>query len=502
MSFPPVAALPPNSRTSPDVAGVSSSTPHIEFYGAAGRVTGSCHILRCRGRTVLLDCGLIQGGWRDEAGNADPFPFDPAQIDAVVLSHAHLDHSGRLPLLVKRGFRGTIHAQNATKALIRILLHDAAGIEASNVRRDNRHRAERGQPMLEPLFTVEDVGEVLALTEGHRYHRPFGVIPGVQCTFADAGHIMGSAVIQLEIEQQEQSDAAVTRVVYSGDLGQYDSPILRDPESPGPADLVIMETTYGDRCHRELDASLTELGEIIHDAHRTGGNVLIPAFAVGRSQELLYQLGKHFDDWELKRWQIFLDSPLAIEASEIYWDFENLFDEEASEIFREREFMPHLPNLHFTRTADESKAINRLKQGAIIIAGSGMCNGGRILHHLRRDVGRKETQLVFTGYQPPGTLGRRIIDGAETVRIYGENYPVRATVHTIGGLSAHGDRDDLLRWRRALEPGEGEAPGLTYLVHGDPDATRAFHDMLADVEGLEARIARVGDRVDLGNLRR
>ncbi len=465
----------------------------LEFYGAAGQVTGSCHVLRVNGRTVLLDCGMIQGGSREEGVNAEKFPFDPADVDAVVLSHAHLDHSGRLPLLVKRGFDGTIHTQNASRALMRILLNDAAGIEMSNVRRDNRRRADEGKPLRAPLFDLEDAAAALEHTRGHHYGEVFEVVPGVTARFHDAGHIMGSAVVEVRLKEA----GTTTTLVFSGDLGQYDSPILRDPVTPSVADLVLMETTYGDRNHRSLEASLEEFNEVLDLAHHQRGNVLIPAFAVGRSQEILYHLGKNYEAWNVGRWQIFLDSPLAIEASEIYWDFPHLFDEEASEIFREHVFMPSLPNLHFTRTSDESKVISRMKHGAIVIAGSGMCNGGRILHHFKRDIGRKETQVIFTGYQPPGTLGRRIIDRAETVRIHGEPYPVRAGIHTIGGLSAHGDQADLLRWYQGFEATPDGGPPPVFLVHGDPEASAAFGIRLQEVCGVDATIAAPGVRVDL-----
>lgn len=469
----------------------------LEFYGAAGRVTGSCHIVRYQNRTVLLDCGLIQGGSDEEALNGDPFPFDAREVDAVVLSHAHLDHAGRLPVLVKRGFRGVIHAHNATKALMRLLLNDAADIEMSVIRRENRRRAELGRAMLEPLFTRDDVARTLDVTEGHGYDESVTVAPGIVAYFHDAGHIMGSAVVELRMGKGKDGFG----LVFSGDLGQYGSPILRDPVTPSDADAVIVETTYGDRRHRDRAASLEEFGEVLEQAHRIGGNVLIPAFAVGRSQEILYQLGKHFDEWRVDRWQVFLDSPLAIEASEVYWDFVHLFDTEASHMFREGADMPPLPNLHLTRTADESKVIGRMKRGAIIVAGSGMCNGGRILHHFKREIGRKETQIIFTGFQPPGTLGRRIIDGAETVRIHGESYPVRARVHTIGGLSAHGDQEDLLRWFRgfAVEPGSAVPRGV-FLVHGDPDAAEAFRQKIDAECGTRAVVAAPGDRVDLARL--
>ncbi len=459
----------------------------LEFYGAAGYVTGSCHILRVGDVTVLLDCGLIQGGDRDEAKNADPFPFDPKEIDAVILSHAHIDHSGRLPLLVKRGFTGAIHTQNATMALIGILLSDSAGLENSRVRRQNRRRDEKNKPLLEPLYTQDDVDAALELVHGHRYAEMAQVLPGISVRFIDAGHIMGSGVVELALSEEGEERT----LIFSGDLGQYDSPILQDPQSPARADRVIMESTYGDRRHRDRAASLEEMGQIFLDAWEQGGNVLIPAFAVGRSQEVLYQLGKHYREWGIDRWQIFLDSPLGIEASEIYWDYEHLFDEEATRIFREDVVMPKLPNLHFTRSADESRVINRMRGGAIIIAGSGMCNGGRILHHFRHNIERRETHVLFTGYQPPGTLGRRIIDGAETIRIYKETYRVRAQTHTIGGMSAHGDQADLLRWYDGIE-----GRPIVHIVHGDPEAASALREEFA-ARDVSASVADSGEKVRL-----
>jgi len=462
----------------------------LEFYGAAGQVTGSCHILRIGSATILLDCGLIQGGRRAESANAEPFPFKPADIDAVVLSHAHIDHSGRLPLLVKRGFRGRIHCQNATRALAEILLADSASLERSRVRRENRRRQAQGKALIEPLYDVDDVAQVQELMTGQRYDEAISVVPGVQACFRDAGHIMGSSVVELELIEAGQTRT----VVFSGDLGQFDTPILRDPVTPCRADLVLMESTYGDRQHRSRAASLVEFAEILKNAHDEGGNVLIPAFAVGRSQEVLYHLGKNFAAWDLGHWHIFLDSPLAIEASEVYWEFKHLYDEDAARLFRGGEQMPLLPNLHLTRSADESRVIERLKNGAIIIAGSGMCNGGRILHHLKNNLHRRETHVLFTGYQPPGTLGRRLIDGAKSVRIHGNEVAVKAHVHTIGGLSAHGDQADLLRWYSAFE----NSPPVC-LVHGDPDASDRLRLEL-NARGTPAELARPGGRMNLLNL--
>lgn len=462
----------------------------LEFYGAAGQVTGSCHILRVASATILLDCGLIQGGRRAESANAEPFPFNPADIDAVVLSHAHIDHSGRLPLLVKRGFRGPIHCQNATVALADILLADSASLERSRVRRENRRREAQRKALIEPLYDADDVAQVLEQIAGHRYDDPVEVSPGVQACFRDAGHIMGSSVVELELTEEGQSRT----LVFSGDLGQFDTPILRDPVTPQRADLVLMESTYGDRQHRDRDASLVEFAAVLQSAHDEGGNVLIPAFAVGRSQEVLYHLGKNFTAWDLGRWHVFLDSPLAIEASEVYWEFKHLYDEDAARVLRGDEKMPLLPNLHLTRSADESRVIEKLNNGAIIIAGSGMCNGGRILHHLKNNLHRRETHVLFTGYQPPGTLGRRLIDGAKSVQIHGQDVAVKAEVHTIGGLSAHGDQADLLRWYSAFE----NSPPV-YLVHGDPDAADSLRLKL-DALGTRAEVAGPGLRLNLLNL--
>ncbi len=463
----------------------------LQFYGAAREVTGSCHVLEIGGSRVLLDCGMIQGGRDADARNADPFPFEASQVDAVVLSHAHIDHSGRLPLLARRGFRGAIHTQNATVDLAGILLRDSANIAASQTRRENRYRERRGEALVEPLYEAADAERALKLMRGHRYGAWVEVVEGVRVRFLDAGHILGSAVVEVLV-----SEAGIERrLVFSGDLGQYDSPILRDAESPERADIVLMESTYGDRRHKDRQRSLEELGQMLRDADHERCNIVVPAFAVGRSQELLYQLGKHFDEWDVGRWHIFLDSPLAIEASHIYWDYPHLYDGEATRLHKGVNEMPPLPNLHFTRTADESRVINRLDAGAIIIAGSGMCNGGRILHHLKNNLENRHAKVLFTGYQPPGSLGRRIIDGAGEVSIHGRRLEVRAEVHTIGGLSAHGDNGDLLQWYRKI----GGRPPV-YLVHGDEDAMQALKFKLAAEAGAQAFVPNAGDEIDLTTL--
>lgn len=463
----------------------------LEFFGAAGEITGSCHIVRANGSQILLDCGMIQGGWREEERNRDPFPFDPSEIDAVVLSHAHIDHSGRLPLLVARGFTGPIYAQRASTHLCRVLLRDSAYLAARDAERRSRKNARRGLPPVKPLFEAEDAEQVLKQLRGIPYHQPVELFPGITVSFSDAGHILGSACVQLSLTEKGVSKT----LVFSGDLGQYDSPILRDPEGVGQADAVIMEHTYGSRVHRDRDLTVQELGEVIAQAEHDAGNILIPAFAVGRSQEILYNFGKYYDEWGMDRWQIFLDSPMAIQASEIYWDFPHLYDEEARALRSEHAEMPPLPNLHLTRTADESRVINRLNSGAIVLAGSGMCNGGRIVHHLKHNLWRPNSHVIFVGYQAHGSLGRRLVDGADEVKIHGEMVQCAAHIHTIGGLSAHGDKNDLARWYSTIP---GHPP--VYLVHGEPESGRDFARHLKQEFGTEVTLPQPGRKIDLASL--
>ena len=463
----------------------------LEFYGAAGEVTGSCHVLDVRGHRVLLDCGLIQGGTASSERNRAPFPFDATGIDAVVLSHAHIDHCGRLPLLRRRGFRGPVFATGATRDLARILLADCAAMALHDAERDERRRRRNGaHGHAEPLYTRDDVDEVLRQFRTVNYGRSVQVVPGLELVFRDAGHILGSASVCLTATE----DDTVRRILFSGDLGQYESAILRDPESGFLADLVLMESTYGGRLHREREATLVEFGGILQAAARDGGNVLIPAFAVGRTQDVLYELGQHYDEWQLADWRIFLDSPMAIEASEVYLRHAELFDEEARAVHLRARSMPPLPNLVPCRGVEESMAINRVTGGAIVIAGSGMCTGGRIVHHLKHNLSRPDCHLVFTGFQAAGTLGRAIVDGAAEVRVNGSPVRVRAQVHTLGGFSAHGDQADLLRWYAGVR---GTPP--VWLVHGEHEAATALAEALGRA-GARATIAERGLRVDLASI--
>ena len=461
----------------------------LEFFGAAGEVTGSCHVLRVAGRRVLLDCGMIQGGHDAAERNRQPFPFAAHEIDAVLLSHAHIDHCGRLPLLVQRGFRGPIYTNAACRDLLPILLRDSAELAARDAERSNRWRDPNDPPVV-PLFDLDDVERTLQRLRTLRYDEQTKIFSGLEVCVRDAGHILGSSSLELWCTE----GGLARKIVFSGDLGQYDSPILQDPHHFETADLVLMECTYGERLHRDRAATVRELGDIIAAAARDRGNVLIPAFAIGRSQELLYLLGKNFDAWQLQRWQIFLDSPMAIEASAVYWRHAERFDAEAMRMRAAFTAMPVLSNLHLCRTPDESRAINALRSHALVIAGSGMCNGGRILHHLAHNLERHECHIVITGFQAPGTLGRALVDRVPSVRIHGHSIRVAAKVHTLGGLSAHGDQDDLLKWYESFR----DRPPVC-LVHGEPRSADALRGKL-EAQGARARVAAAGDRLDLATM--
>ncbi|HUO67232.1 MAG TPA: MBL fold metallo-hydrolase [Gammaproteobacteria bacterium] len=450
----------------------------LTFLGAARDVTGSCHLLRVGDSKLLLDCGQIQGSFADELQNEVALPI--GDVDAVVLSHAHIDHSGRLPLLRKQGFRGPIYTHRASRDLCEIMLRDAAYLHEREAEwRNARHeRADLAKAV--PLYTRADAqavaGQFVALDFDVRER----ILPGVEIRLRSAGHILGAALVELWLEDAGRS----VKLVYSGDLGYAGAPLLGPPTPVRDADLVVMESTYGDREHRPFDATLRELEAIVRGAADAGGNILIPAFAVGRTQDVLYVLAERYDAWRLDEWRIFLDSPMAIEATELYWRYRDL---QRNVLFRDGR-SPQLANVIASQTAEDSARIEEIHRGAIVIAGSGMCTGGRIVQHLRRNLSRPECHVVLVGFQAQGTLGRRLVDGATRVRLLNEMVEVGAQIHTIGGLSAHADRSGLLGWYAHFEP----KPPVC-LVHGEPPAQISLADALRARFGADVRMPARGE---------
>ncbi len=447
----------------------------ISFHGADQDVTGSCHMIECAGKKILIDCGLFQGGRELSEENIEEFGFDPADIDFVLLTHAHLDHCGRLPLLVKRGFRGEIITTAASKDLARLVLLDSAHLQEADAksqqRRQQRHRKPEHKPQhAEALYTIYDVIRCFDLFgRVANYEQAMQIAPGITATFYDAGHILGSASIFLELHEAKKSCS----ISFSGDLGSNGRKILRDAVVPPPSDIVVMETTYGDRLHRSLKDSVEELYTAINTTFQHGGNVVIPSFALERSQEILWYLREGVELGLLPAsMHVFLDSPMAISATEIFRQHPECYDEEASHLFQQQRDPFQLRNLHVTRDAADSMAINRITSGAVILAGSGMCTGGRIKHHLKHLLWRHQASVVFVGFAAKGTLARQIIDGAKSVRLFGEEIDVNAQIYTINGFSAHADQAELIAWHKKTQAIH------TFLVHGEYEVMQVFAEKL------------------------
>ena len=457
----------------------------LQFFGAAGEVTGSLYVIRTGSHTVLLECGLIQGGDQNEERNREAFPVDIGEIDAVILSHSHIDHSGRVPRLVRQGYEGPVYVQEATKALCEIMLPDSGYLNEKEAEWENKKRRRKGQGPIQPLYTLEDGERSIELFEAVPYGSAVEVVPGLHLTYHDAGHILGSSIVEI----RSGSGQDERTLVFSGDLGYRDAPVMNPAAKLSNADAVLIESTYGNRLHRPIAETLEELTEVFRSARAAQGNILIPAFTVGRTQDLLHLMVENYDRWKLDKWDIFLDSPMAIEATRVYARFRHLYE---TQLFGKDSNQPDLPNLYQTRTPEESMKINELESGAIIIAGSGMCSGGRILHHLKHNVWRPQCHLVIVGFQAYGTLGRRLVDGAETIKLWGDDYRVRIRIHTIGGLSAHGDQQDLVDWYGAFE----NRPPV-YLVHGEPDAQKPLIRRLKSELKAPAHIAQRGQTIDV-----
>jgi metallo-beta-lactamase family protein len=463
----------------------------LTFLGATGQVTGSCYLLETDSYRVLLDCGLFQGSKATEKQNETDFPFAPSRIDAVVLSHAHLDHCGRLPKLVKDGFKGPVYLTEASSALLNLMLMDAVHLQLRDIEWENKRRQRAGKKLLEPLYTLQDVETLLAHKHSVSYGSETEILPGLRLSFHEAGHILGSSIVRLHIKERDKT----TTLIFSGDLGNPQSPLLRDPAILTEADVLLLESTYGDRDHKPLDTTLAELRQALLEASESGGNVIIPAFAVGRTQDLIYWLGKIQRQGGLPQQQIFLDSPMAISASAIYAENSELFNIDDAEFtaIAPQGWQAWLSGLIYSESPEQSMAINRITGGAIIIAGSGMCSGGRIRHHLKYNLWRHNAHIVIAGFQAEGTLGRLIVEGKKkNLKILGSEVNVAAKIHTLGALSAHADQSQLLQWASHFD----EPKPQLYLVHGEKAASLSLQTCFNRL-GWNSRVPKEGDKIIL-----
>ncbi len=439
----------------------------LGFYGGVETVTGSSFLLQTQGLRILIDCGMFQGEEKWEELNRAPFDFDPFSIDYLIVTHGHLDHTGRIPLLVKRGFAGSIVCTPGTYDIAKVVMMDSARLQEEDYAHWKKIWLRRGEKPRPPLYTTLDVLDAIRLfNRTVNYDEPLRLNSRVTITFRDAGHILGASSVVVDIKGQG-------RIIFSGDIGNTSKPIIRDPWMPDSADTVVMETTYADRLHRGFKESVEELRDVINTVFRRGGNVLIPAFAVERAQDLLFVLRELIKNGDIPPCKVYLDSPMGISVTDIMRRHPECFDEQTRTLIMKGEDPFWFPGLEFTREIEESKKINFIKSHAIIIAGSGMCTGGRIKHHLKHNIWRKESAVLFVGYQAEGTLGRKIVEGKKRVKIFGETYRVNASVHTIGGFSSHADRDILLKWLRGCV-GVKEV----FLVHGEDGPKRSFSKTL------------------------
>lgn len=454
----------------------------IKFCGASSGVTGSCHLLSTENHKILLDCGQFQGGKAQEALNSEPFPFEPSEVECVILSHAHIDHCGRIPLLVKRGFTGKIYCTDATADLLDVMLKDSGFIHEKDAQWKSKRAARAGKPPVEPLYTYNDAVEALKYVEPVLYDQQIRINEHMKTVFNDAGHILGSAITELWVEE----DGKESKIVFSGDLGMTDRPILRDPTVIKKADYVIMETTYGNRNHPANAVSIKSLLDIVLKTVRRGGTVVIPSFAVGRTQELIFEFNKFYEEHseyrrEMDQLMVYVDSPMATTATEVFRKNAQVFDEETRDYILRGDNPLDFKNLKFTRSTAESQALNMDRNPKVIISASGMCEAGRIRHHLKHNLWDPKSSVIFVGYQAEGTLGKLLVEGAKDIVLFGEEIHVNAEIYNLEGFSGHADQSGLFAWAAGFQ----KKPKQVFLVHGEEDSKKDFAKLLHDKLGYD-----------------
>jgi metallo-beta-lactamase family protein len=463
----------------------------LRFLGAAQNVTGSRHLLQVNGTKVLVDCGLYQER-QFRARNWEPFTCPPETLDAVLLTHAHLDHCGLLPKLVREGFKGKIYCTEATAEIAKIILLDSAHLQEEDAEyKRKRHKREgrKGPRPVVPLYTTADAEACFPQFSYVKYKQPLKIDDGIEATFCDAGHVLGSSIIRVKVSKDGQDRI----VIFSGDIGRPDRPIVHDPSIVEKADYVLVESTYGDRVHQGPEDTKKMIAEVINSTRQAGGNIIVPSFALERSQELLYYINELLVEKAIPPLMVFLDSPMASRITKVFQKHSELYDEDMNEFISRRKSPFEFPGLKMAGTSTESKAINNIRGTIMVIAGSGMCTGGRIKHHLVNNITKSENTIMFVGYQAVGTLGRRIVDGENQVRILGQKYPVNARIARINGFSAHADKEELLEWLSGLK----KPPRQVFVVHGETESANEFGDYLRKRTGWQVTVPAYQDEVVL-----
>ncbi len=463
----------------------------LRFLGAAQNVTGSRHLLEADGTRLLVDCGLYQER-QFQARNWEPFVVPPESITAVFLTHAHLDHCGLLPKLVREGFKGKIYCTEATAEIARVILLDSAKLQeedAEHKRKRHEKEGRKGSYPEEPLYTVKDAEASFPCFETVKYGQTIKISEGVEVILCDAGHVLGSSMIKVDVSKNGEQKT----ILFSGDIGRPDRPIVHDPSIPEKADYVVIESTYGDRVHCATCDVKKQIAEVINSTKKSGGNIVVPSFALERSQEILFYLNELLMEDAIPHLMVFLDSPMAVKITEIFKQHPELYDEEMKAVIAQNKSPFNFPSLKMTSATAESKAINHISGTVMIIAGSGMCTGGRIKHHLVNNISRKESTIMFVGYQAAGTLGRQIVDGAKQVRILGQKHDVKARISQVNGFSAHADKNELLAWLKKFET----PPGRIFVVHGETESATAFADFVRGKTGWEVTVPEYEQQIVL-----